>query len=474
MLNQSMYSYLPTGALYAAIFALLAAMALGAVVAPNLLVLVSILFAVFLLVFLKPLLGLSIVVMSVFLTNIVITVDSPVREANEILHFTSLPILVVYIFLLPRIFQNLKYSDRYERTLIFLITALFGWAIVSFLWTTDRYHGMNVLSTFLVSIFIVHMLLSVVNDRKSLYVILGMMPFLGVMLACLLVASKWFGSVNEMEIVQDVYIAFSILTDHDRPGGFAPPDLASSVMNIFIFINIALMYRAGPLKRLILGGATLFLVLCNFLTASKAGAGSLVIGMVALLFLMPHFRNYIIRLSMALAVFVGALLIAVGGVLIKRVMIVLGDVATQGGMVERLDWWAIGFDKFFGTYGLGLGVGGFVQYIDPVPGAHSFYFSLLFDLGLIGAAIFTVFILVLLDYTRVTLRDCKDSEMSYLIYCFIANIIAFSVQATLEGDFQQGFFWFLYGFMITVLKVARIETKGEDAEAALSPALSSA
>lgn len=432
----------------------LAFLAIGAVYLPYFIPAFSLLLVLYILIFIRPLTGLTLVILLTFLSNIVIIINSPVRTANEIVPFAIIPILLVYISLLPKMVPNLKYTDKYEKTIMLLLLFLFWWAMISFFWTRDACHGINVLLTFLASILVVQIILFLIEDKSVLYKMLNLMSILGVVLGILLVVSKSYPESKQVEIFSHVTFSISLLTDHDRPGGFAPPDLAAAVMNIFVFINIALMFRANRLKKVVLGIMTLFLVYCNFLTSSKAGAGSLFFGLVVLLFTMPLFRKYLIRLSVALSFFMLLMGTLGGKILLKRIKLAMESNTAQAGLSERLEWWKTGFDRLLDTGGTGLGVGGFLKYIDPVPGAHSVYFSLLFDLGVIGLSIFIIIIIVLINYIRSTLQVCKDKEMIFFIYCFIANLVAFSIQSLVEGDFQQIFFWLLVGLVVVVLKVA--------------------
>lgn len=436
------------------VFILLAFLAIGTICLPNLILVISLFFALYILIFTKPLTGLALVSLSAFLANIVITVNSSVRTANEIVHFTTIPVILIYIILLPKIVQNLKFSNRYEKTIMSLLLFLFGWAVISFFWTYDVYHGMNVLSTFLVSVFVVQTTLLLIEDKDALYKILNILVIIGVALGILLLASRWYTGGKQIEIIKDVSLSISLLTDKKRPGGFAPPDIAASVMSIFVFVSIALMYRANLIKRVAMGLVILFLIYCNLLTASKAGAGSLFIGLALLVFIMPFFRNFVIRLSIALLSLISLIALIGGGVLLKRLQLLLEKSAERGFLSDRMGWWTIGFDKLWDTYGIGLGAGGFLKFIDPVPGTHNFYFSVLFDLGVVGFSIFILIIIVLINYIRRILKVCKDKEMIFFVYCFIASLVTFGIQALVEGDFQQIFFWLLLALMLTVLKVA--------------------
>lgn len=120
---------------------------------------------------------------------------------------------------------------------------------------------------------------------------------------------------------------------------------------------------------------------------------------------------------------------------------------------DRLGWWKTGFEKLFDTYGIGVGVGGFIKYL-PVPSTHNFYLSIIFDLGVIGVLIFTLFAIFFVKYGRVAARHCKDSELNFTIYCLFASLITIALHTLADGDYHQIFYWLQMGLLVTAAKVA--------------------
>lgn len=436
-------------------FSFIIFIAIGSIYLPLHFLIISLCFALVIYLYKKPLAGFAVIIISIYLTNITFNIDSPSRTANEIVPFAIIPILITYIILLPKLALAIKYSDKYLLKMLLLILFLFGWAMVSFLWTHDSFHGIFVLITFLSSILVCQIFIFLVEDKENLFRLLAFFSFVGIFLGILLVASKWYSEAIIFEISHNINLVLSLITDRQRPGGFAPPDNASTIMNMLVFISIAQIYRGRLLKRIFLSIIVFFFIICSLLTASKGGAGSLFVGLFLLIFCTPLLRNWIVRLTIAFSFFLSITLIVGGNVLLERIRLVIDKGSERGFISERLEWWSIGFDKLGDTYGIGLGVGGFLKYLDPVPGVHNLYFSLLFDLGIVGFSIFMIIIIVLIGLIIKTVAECKDKEMIFAIYCFIASLVTFGLQCTLEGDFQQIFFWILFALILSVLKVAR-------------------
>lgn len=438
--------------LLAAVFFFLISLAIGTIYLQTPVLIITALFLIGILIFLKPLLGLAIIIAAAFLLNINFKVDSPYRKANEIVLFAIIPIFLLYINLFPKIVNGIRVSSNYVKNITLLLFFFFCWAAISLSWTHDLYHGINTLVTLMIGVIMVAAFLVLVKDKAGLFKVLNIFPFIGIALGIVLLISKWHSGVKDIDIFRGVKLFFALIVDEKRPGGFASPNIASAIMNIFIFINIVLMYRGRLFKRIALGLVTVFFMLCSFLTASKAGIASLVIGLFLLVFIMPHFRGFRVRMTFAFLSLMLLVLVIAGEFIIKRFQLLIERGMSVTG--DRLDWWETGFNKLFDTYGIGLGIGGFLRYIDPVPGVHSFYFSMLFDLGVVGFLLFMIIIAVLIDGIRKIFKTCTDREMIFIICCFIASVVTFGIQALFNEDFQSMHFWLLLSLIFTAVNIS--------------------
>ena len=80
------------------------------------------------------------------------------------------------------------------------------------------------------------------------------------------------------------------------------------------------------------------------------------------------------------------------------------DVGEQASLGIRLGLWKQGLIDISQSYGMGTGTGGFFKYKDQWPHAHNVYFSVLFDLGIIG---FFLWVLVYLNLWRLVILSLK-------------------------------------------------------------------
>lgn len=437
------------------VFTFLIFMSIGFVYLPYIVLAFSFFFLIFIIIYTKSFVALALTILAGVIMTASISIDSPYRHVTEIIPFAIVPIYFIYLITLPKIIIAFNLSDKYVRYIIILMTFFLGWMAISNFWTHDVYHGVNATLTFLAAFFVIQISL-LVEDKETLYNILWFFPFLGFVLGISLLLSHWYSwsiGTDKIDIlIEKISISISLLSDMGRPGGFAPPDLASGILNMFIFINIALMYRARPFVKIILGLLLAFLIICSLLTASRTGMASLFIGLVILILTMPHLQKWRSKIFFIFAFFFIIALAIGGNTVIKRLLLMMEKGIMRKG--DRLSWWLLGFEKLWDTYGLGLGVGGYLKYIDPVPGVHGFYFSIIFDLGIVGILFFLAIIFMLIEYIRNTLKVCKDPEMVFIVHCFIISLIPMSLHCVVQEDFQSIHVWLLLALVTTVLRIA--------------------
>lgn len=411
--------------------------------------------ALIVLIYNKPLFGAVLVTALAFLYNVGINVPSPYRTSGELISLGVIIIIIIYLIVLPNLIQLTEYSNTHVKKIVFLIALLFGWAAISLLWTHDIYHGANVVATFLAVFLMYQIFLFQITDKTTLFRLLYACVFVGVGLGILLVVSIWYNSGKTFDISNNISLTLALISDKDRPGGFAPHDLAASIMNRFAFIGLALMYKGGSLKRTLIGLAIAFFVVCSILTASKAGVLTLFAGASVFILANPLLRRWRLRLSLAFSAFMAFLLISSGNLLIRRMQIFFEKTSDRGYLSDRMELWGKGYDKFLETYGIGVGAGGFSRYIDPVPGAHTFFGSILFELGVVGVIIFIMIIFSIIIYLREATKTCRDKEMIFVVHSFVASIISMSLQASIEGDFHQMHIWIIPAMLVAVLNNTR-------------------
>ncbi|MEW6416559.1 MAG: O-antigen ligase family protein [Nitrospirota bacterium] len=279
-------------------------------------------------------------------------------------------------------------------------------------------------------------------------------------MAALTTVSYWYHGSKEIKLFDDAVLSIVLNYESNRPGGLSPANHTSNILNNFIFMGIALLYRANLKRRALISLIILFLLFNVFFTGSKGGVGSLIIGLFFLIFLATPLRKKAFSLMVLTSFILFITLIIVSfisgkGFLQARATAVGGAFSLK----TRLEWWGKGFEHLWGSGGLGLGVGGFPKIIDPeAPGAHSFFFSLLFDLGVIGAAIFGCIFLKILLLAKSTVLKSKDRELSFIAMCLISALVVCFIHGLVDMDYIYQPFWVVLGLLLSISNISKSES----------------
>ena len=104
---------------------------------------------------------------------------------------------------------------------------------------------------------------------------------------------------------------------------------------------------------------------------------------------------------------------------------------------------------------IGACVGGFAKVVDPVPHAHSFYFSILFDLGIIGLLLFSIFILWRIIDVIKTMAVSHDKFLQGALYCLIGALVAYFINGIVDMEYTDIHFWMFLGIIGALVNVIK-------------------
>jgi hypothetical protein len=207
-------------------------------------------------------------------------------------------------------------------------------------------------------------------------------------------------------------------------------------------------------EKIIYAVATSFLITCQLLTNSKGGIGSLVVGLYLALLINPFIKKkkltwyFIITSLLIVGFMLNFIILGEAGRVAKS--LAGGSKIAAGSLTSRLEIWEIGFREFYKTLGLGFGAGSSALIIEKLPHAHSFFFSALFDLGLIGFAFFISIILrIILElYRQISLTE--SMFLKNLLSCLFGALIAAMVQGLTISEYVFNFFWIIIGLIVAI------------------------
>ncbi|MDY6855771.1 MAG: O-antigen ligase family protein [Thermodesulfobacteriota bacterium] len=419
-------------------------------------------------VFIRPIIGLYFILFFLPLMNVGFAYENPNRTNDEFISIAAVPIVVTFVaHLIDRVLyrKNKIYtirhgSYRYAQFLLFFL--ILGFSLISLLWSIDCIHGLNNIFVLILGFILIILFTGDILTKDHIYYIIKALPFLGLFLSFLLLLSDFYYDFASTVKLSDHFDFVLILHANAvegkvRPGGFAPVDLASNILTIFVFSNIALAYIYGWRGKIFLLLHSFLLIICILKTASKAGALSLAFGLFLLPIIIPELRNRVIRLT-TLGIFaIGLVLIFFGKVILMRFGVMISGKA--GFLTDRLYWWSQGFEHLYKTGGIGLGAGGFTRIIDPVPAAHSFYFSVLFDLGILGFVLFMTLLALIIRKIIVSLSQIPQDEMRFLLYCLSIALITLFLHGFVDFDYSYLPFWALVGSMLGIIRIYKTKKK---------------
>ncbi|HWR99428.1 MAG TPA: O-antigen ligase family protein [Prolixibacteraceae bacterium] len=336
------------------------------------------------------------------------------------------------------------------------------WSMLSLMWTANKLHGVLFLLELMVNISIFFFCIFDLNSEEKLRRVLGFWCFFGFIIATLSVSFHFLplGGPYELEVelLKNFYLRGKIAETQIRAMGIANPNSMALIMNLSIYITLALWATTKTMKKKFLYLAiSLYFTFVILLTGSKGGVLSFLSAFFVLLILYNRFRKNMI---IVLIVFTTLFIVLMGMFFIlteSKGNRLAGALSVSGKTISddetsfgsRFVMWEQGFTKLFlESYGLGLGPGGFTHHCKPHPHAHNFYFSILFDFGVIGLLFLVLFLITLLQNFTVPIRHQK-TRMHVVSIFLLAGMVAMSIQSLVDHMYSRTVIWLYLGIMVS-------------------------
>lgn len=214
--------------------------------------------------------------------------------------------------------------------------------------------------------------------------------------------------------------------------------------------------QKNPVRKTFLAGCVLLMVIAQLMTYSRGGLMGLVGGSFVFMVLQPEFRQNFIKYSSYAFLGVIVLFLLIYGrnldMAIHRITAVFGDTGVSG-TSSRMTIWRDGFTLLKESPWLGAGIGG-LRTTFSHPHAHNIYFSVLFDLGIIGFLILGWFICRLVRLINRLMKPITRKPDMMMARGFIAALVAYSIHALVDFDFTWvQFFWGMLGIGLAMLRI---------------------
>jgi len=377
---------------------------------------------------------------------------------------SSVVILIPYILWLFRRAAGL--DSRSSKNYLNKVTVVFIlWGALSLIWTEDIIHGINLCFSMLINLMIIQILTVYIQSKKDINALFTFLLVAGCILGTITLFSKWYIYLYSIDLkVHDISFIASFGGDNLGPNpdiiraaGFAPANHAAFGLNIFVFITLSFIFQTEGIRKKIKYILVFFLlIICLVLTGSKAGLLSMIIGLYFTLLINPFgkmkrirwyfFMTFLLILSLLLMFLLGE------GRIVESARGGESSELAYRSLSSRLEIWKRGFEDFDNILYLifGYGLGSSAARAEILPHMHSFYFSALLDLGIVGLVLYISIILKVIIELYKNISLVESIHFKNLLICLLGALITCTIQGTVYAEFNFPFFWILLGLITSI------------------------
>lgn len=474
---------------------LLLSLSLGILVLihPKIAVLLSVIFFVYLFIFIKIETGFHLLIFFVPMGSLMMRakfIEKYLPYTNN-LHKTGnqniyhIIFLGVILSLLVRIsagnFKLAPLDIRLKNGILFIFALLATWASLTMLWAPHKVYGAIHLFQLLINIILFFIPLMVIKDEKTLkramlaWISIGIAFAIGGTIDRIYAQSieitkyqRSFDYSWNLPVTDNFKFSFASKINTLRAAGLSRFDNASNMINMTIPLLLYFMASSVATKSKqylgLLLSCLLFLIFARALIPNKSGMGSYIISLSFLILAFkPIIRRKYVVLGFLLLICVTTVAFIVANIIFpdatgvlwlsKTVNLKEGSSATT-----RVDWWTEAARLVVKkTHFLGLGMGGFKYYIEA-PHAHSFILSFFFDMGIIGLfCILSLISIIALNFYRPILR--QETRLEKIAFFFAVSLMAFLIQGAVDFEYYMPEFWLFSGTAVAALNLVNLDNK---------------
>lgn len=306
--------------------------------------------------------------------------------------------------------------------------------------------------------FIYLVMLSTLTSEE-LHFLLKTMIFWGLVFFVmgLLCTSGVILEFSNLELTKMFRLKLEFFSGGKRAALLSPPAVTSVTMGLFAFAAYLLGYLHRKYRYWILLAA-FFISVGIFYTRTRSEMVGFLFAGFTLTALLAWKKDFLIKgLTLCLIYVLVVWGVAAGFDLasaLRRIQ-VSTDTGEQASLGIRLSLWKEGLIDLARSNGIGAGTGGFFEYKDQWPHAHNVYFSVLFDLGVVGLMIWLLFYLNLWRLAIMTLKGTPylSKEWVFLAF-FTAFFVELSLTSLLQHEFRTFIWWLFPGLFLAVINNA--------------------
>jgi len=342
------------------------------------------------------------------------------------------------------------------------------WALLSLFWSHDRLTGYEDMTKLFLDIAAIFLMVALIRERRTLTVVLGLFLFTGVIDALLALyypytslclEQKWEYSEHLMMIFKfwpkNAYI----------PGGRCMGFFTAhgTAVTLSISITFGMMFflvTKNKKKRLLF----LFIVLLLFTALVGTLTKSVIVGLICgVVYVSLHLKPLKQRLFTTMSLL---LMLIVVSFVLSRFQDIATAVTFVGQQVSldtsdeaaslssRIIAIQIGIQKLWDTWGLGTGIGGFLQYSPyrHMDGSHP---AVLFDLGLVGFALWIWLLVGAYHLFVTTMKECKNEYFRRMLLIYLGGYVSILISWLVTFSYADIYVWFYLGVGLVLVRLAK-------------------
>lgn len=353
-----------------------------------------------------------------------------------------------------------SYFVRSKINLLFLI--LFFWNFLLLICSPNIIYSTVPFFNFTINILLYYLLVFAIDEEGFHRKLMWCCIFVGLIMSSVVCISCFFEFKFEEKIVLWEGLSFSAnVRNHIRGRGqcFGHPNETSLILNLLTCVSIGMVLcEKNKIKKLICKTSLLFFIFANFLTMSKSGTLAFLAMIHFLLFSIRSLRKklfwnlILLNSTWIFLFFLGIKFISET----KAPRLFAGGSNAELSITSRLEMWKEGTSNLLNnSLGIGLGPGGFRYYTHTgMPSPHSFYVSILCDLGFVGLLIlFLVILIIVKNYLQVFRHQDTYSQVMFICCC--GGLIAMGVQGLIDSSYISSFNWLFLGLSVSAFHLAR-------------------
>jgi hypothetical protein len=362
--------------------------------------------------------------------------------------------IFIFITFLVLLIQIVRDKLEFQKTgLEWPLLLFLTWMAITCIWTPDFMTGaLGVFRTYVAVIFLYCTIYLFREEKhvRSIIMIWFILGLIDTILTFTFPHGFKFTPFVGLQWTRSVLGRARAFTNH--------PNTLATQLDLAILLGFGLFFTSKSRLSKYFYGFALALMSCAFiLTISRGWLVALPIGITFFFYKMGQIKKFILVILAAILLVSIFFLIdpdIVGGLIWRFFRapqdVELSEIQVTGAVKSvgvRGQLWGAGYDFFMDTYGRGIGAGGFATIVGGVlpeiadMQLHSLYFTVTFELGLIGISLFLWLMALFLWKAELFSKQVRGSPSAPLFFAWYAGWITILLNGLLRITLGSIPFW---------------------------------